>query len=261
MHSFLSLCKAALTSSLAASFVITSPASAQLGVSPLFLEEQVVRGRGQGVITFMNDTNEPIRARVYSEPFAYNRNGFISLSEDAADLSPYLQFSPRESVIEPGAQQRIRLLGLFPPGLPDGEYRTVVFAEELTERIQESSNIAIKARIGTTVYMHQGELSADITGLSVAPDGKNDQVLELLVKNNGSATARTNVRWQLQQDGGEITSGEVEGYTVMAGSDRAISLALPNALLSGQYTLTGDLFWATLGEGLSEPFELPVLVP
>lgn len=261
MYVLSSFYRIVLASSLAASFVAALPASAQLGVSPLFLEEQVVRGRGQGVITFTNNTNKSIRARVYAEPFAYERNGFVSVSEDATDLSPYLQFSPRESVIEPGTQQQVRLLGLFPPSLPDGEYRTVVFAEELTERSQEGSNVAIKARIGTTVYMRQGELSANIVGLAAAPAQENNQVLELLVNNKGAATARTNVRWKLQQDSGEIASGEVEGYTVMAGGDRAISLPLPSALPSGRYTLTGDLHWVTLGKGLSEPFELSVLVP
>ncbi len=261
MRLFFSPYKIAFAGSLVASFAFILPASAQLGVSPLFLEEAVVRGRGQGVITFMNDSDQPVRARVYSEPFAYGRNGFVSLSEDAADLSPYLQFSPREAVIEPGMQQRVRLLGLFPPGLPDGEYRTVVFAEELTERSLDTAGVTLKARIGTTVYMRQGELSADIVGLSATPSEQDAQKLDLLVTNKGEATARANVRWKLHQDGGEIASGEVGGYTVMAGSDRSIHLPLPNTLPSGRYTLTGDLYWATLGEGLSESFELAVLVP
>ena len=68
--------KSIFVSGLLASALLPFPASAQLGLSPLYLEEQVTRGRAQGVITLTNVTDAPIRARVYSEPFTYERSGF-----------------------------------------------------------------------------------------------------------------------------------------------------------------------------------------
>lgn len=243
-----------------------SPAFAQLGLSPLVLEEQAQRGRSQGVITLLNSTDRPIRARVYSEPFTYGQNGFVSLTSAPADLSPYLQFSPREVVIPAGAEQRVRVLSLFPSGLPEGEYRAVLFAEELTEvtadnTLGNDAVAAIKVRIGATVYVHQGDLSADLSGQSAAL-ASDRQTLELVVSNQGQATARSRVNWQLlQNDGSEMAAGETDEQTVIAGGDRLFSLPLSDALPSGSYSLQGEIHWVTLGEAHTRPFTLPVMVP
>ena len=236
------------------------PATAQIRLAPLFLEEQVERGRAQGVITLTNITEQPIRVRLYAEPFTYEREGFVSLDDSPVDLSPYLQFSPREVVISPGREQRIRLLGTFPPSLADSEYRAVVFAEELVPQTESNNAIALRARVGSTIYMRQGTLSADLSGQS-AQAIANGQSVDLIVANQGQATARPRVEWQLRQGEQEIASGEVAEQTVIAQGDRLYSLPLPDALPSGNYTLSGELRWNTLGEDISERFDLPLLVP
>ncbi len=255
---------------IALSSAYCSPAFAQLGMSPLVLQERAQRGRSQGVITLLNSTDHPIRARVYSEPFTYDQNGFVSLVSDpagsSADLSPYLQFSPREVVIPAGAEQRVRVLSLFPSSLPDGEYRAAIFAEELAEMTADnaSSNratAAIKVRIGATVYVHQGDLSADLSGQS-ATLTSDRQTLDLVVTNQGQATARSRVQWQLSQsNGNEMAFGVVDEQTVIVGGDRLFSLPLLDALPSGSYSLQGEISWVMLGEAHRRPFTLPVTVP
>ena len=258
MKLFSLLLRAAAIGGLMSSFTIALPATAQVGMSPLFMESQAQRGRAQDVLTLINSTDRPMRMRVYSEPFTFNRDGFASLPSDENDLSPYLQFSPREIVVAPNSEQRVRLLGMFPPNLPAGEYRAAVFAEELVDSTNATSNVAIKARVGTTVYMRQGELSAELSGSSAKYSG---DALDVIVENRGLATARPRVAWTLVKDGVEVASGERTAHTVIAKSDRKISLALPEALSAGSYTLTGKLDWTMLGERYSHPFELPVLVP
>ena len=251
--------KAAIAGSLAANFIGISPAIAQVGISPLAIESEAVKGRAQGVLTVINSSDQPKRVRIYSEPFTFNQNGFVSLSSDPSDLSPYLQFSPREVVINAESEQRIRLLGTFPPDFPAGEYRAIIFAEELRDSSSAEANVAnVSARVGTTVYMRQGDLSADLSGISVTPDGS---ALNLLVQNSGQATARPMVRWTLLQAGVEIAKGEEASHTVVTNSDRNIPLTLPEALPAGSYTVSGELVWATLEEPYSASFELPVLIP
>ena len=253
-----------LVGGITVSLLAALPAAAQVGMSPLFLEIEAVRGRSQGVVTLINSSDEPIRARVYSEPFTYEQNGFVSLQEDADDLSPYLQFSPREVVIAPKSTQRVRLLGLFPPSLQEGEYRAAIFAESLFDGSTEESSAVINARIGTTVYMRQGELSAalsmDPSGLSVTSDR---QSIELIITNQGQATARPQVAWMLvgNADGAEIASGKEDMRTVVAEGDRKFPIALPDILPTGSYTLSGELVWTTLEDSYSQPFELPLMVP
>ncbi len=242
-----------------------SPAFAQMGLSPLFFEEQAERGRSQGVLTLTNGTERPVRARVYAEPFTYGRDGFVSLREDAADLSPYLQFSPREVVIPPGAEQRVRVLSLFPPGFPAGEYRAAIFAEELVESAAQTGAVAVNVRVGSTLYVHQGDLSAVLAGQSatVAADGRS---LDVLVNNQGQASARASLSWQLVKDAeqaaGQIfAAGELNEHTVATGGDRLFSIGLPEALPAGSYRLKGEMRWTTRGEAYSQLFELPVTAP
>ena len=246
--------------SFSAVFCNALPGRAQIGLSPLFLEEQAVRGKAQGVITLLNSTNQPIRVRLYSEAFTYGQDGFVSLENDPMDLSSYLQFSPREVVIPAETEQRIRLLSLFPPNLPEGEYRATVFAEELTENAANENGAAISIRIGSTIYVHQGELAPALSGLG-AQLASEPTTLELLVGNQGSATARAEVKWALEQSGVTVAQGETSPKTVIAGGDRTFPLALPAALPAGSYRLHGDFTWTTHGEVSTEAFDLPVLVP
>ena len=58
------LFKSAFASGIAASVLVALPAVAQVGMSPLFLEIEAEKGRSQGVVTLINSTDEPIRARV-----------------------------------------------------------------------------------------------------------------------------------------------------------------------------------------------------
>ena len=236
------------------------PGRAQIGMSPLFLEEQAVRGKAQGVITLLNATSQPIRVRLYSESFTYGREGFVSLEDDPMDLSAYLQFSPREVVIPAESEQRVRLLSLLPPSLPDGEYRATIFAEELAESTDIENAAALSVRIGSTVYVHQGDLSPMLSGLGaqLTPD---KSALELLVGNQGMATARAEVNWQIDRSGTEIAQGKTNPYTVIAGGDRAVLLDLPKSLPTGSYRLRGSFNWTTQGVISTESFELPVVIP
>src|SRR4028118_870105 len=115
---------------------------AQVSISPLVIEVEAKRGQAQGVINVGNSTNEPFRARVYAEPFTYSRDaGFQTLKKgEQADLTPYLQFSPTELNVPPGVERRIRYIVRLPPSMQEGEYRAVVFTENLKESINENGN-------------------------------------------------------------------------------------------------------------------------
>ncbi|NES23355.1 MAG: P pilus assembly protein, chaperone PapD, partial [Symploca sp. SIO3E6] len=113
---------------LSAALLWGGAAQAQMRISPLVIEVEAQRGQAQGVISVTNTSNEAFRARVYAEAFTYDRDtGFAILTSSPTDLTDYLQFSPRELTIPPGVTRRVRLISRFPPSLPEGEYRAVVF--------------------------------------------------------------------------------------------------------------------------------------
>lgn len=103
-----------------------------MSVSPLVIEAKTERSEAKGIVTITNTSNAPSRVRIYAEPFTYHRDtGFQTLPSSPNDLTPYLQFSPRELTIQPGESRRVRLIGNLAPNLPEGEYREVIFNEVL----------------------------------------------------------------------------------------------------------------------------------
>lgn len=262
-----------LTSLVSVNLFWAMPTSAQIGVSPLVIQENAERGRAQGIINVRNTTNEEIRVRIYTEPFIYEREkGFQSVETNEADLSPFLRFSPTEMAIPPNAERRVRFLAQFPPSLPDGEYRAAIFSETLRQAQDgEQNTVGIIARIGVTVYVRKGSLVPNLTTETASYD-RTQNSLRLLVKNSGEATALPKVVWQVRQNGSTIATGETPETTVMAGGDRIFNLTLskkdeqtgqeqPITLKQGEYVLTGQLVWQEGNNNANIiPFETKITV-
>lgn len=238
-----------ITSSLLGiSFLGNRFAQAQVGVSPLVIEKQAQRGQAQGTLTIRNPTDQPTRARIYTEAFTYDRaTGFKVLPESEQDLSPYLRFSPREMTIPPGEERRVRFIAQLPPDRAEGEYRTVMFTETLIEATDSQQNaVGIQARIGATVYVRVGDVAPELK-VEEARFNLENQRIELLTSNAGQASARVRVDWQLSQGGEPIADGETPETSVIAQRDRYLSLSLPAEetadLSPGMYQLQGELIW------------------
>lgn len=240
------------------------PAFAQVGLSPLVVELQANRGQAQGTINVVNNTNEPFRARVYVEPFTYEtEDGFQVLETDTDDLSPYLQFSPRELEVEPNTTRRVRFVSRFPPSLPEGEYRAVIFTENLVETLDSNGTaVTLKTRVGSTVYIRHGDVAPNLVVASARVEPESGQ-LQLLVQNTGQASIRPAAIWQLKQGETVIESGETGQFAVLAESDRYFQFENAserlNGVSPGQYQLEGTLVWRTLdNEEASLPFAVSV---
>jgi hypothetical protein len=244
-------------------------AEAQVSVSPMVIEAEANRNLAQGLISVTNITTKPFRARVYAKPFTYNRDaGFQALSSSLTDLTPYLQFAPNELVVPPGATRRIRLISQLPPNLPDGEYRVIVFTENLEETKTIDKNgygVNIRTKIGSAFYVRKGKLAPNLVANSANFDQKNNLV-QLLVSNKGKASVLPVATWVLKRDGKEIATGETRPTGIDAEGDRYFTLSLDNAdkklkLQPGSYELSGNLSWGSEPNKSSVPFKLNLAVP
>lgn len=259
---------------LALSALMLNPlaSNAQVSLSPLIIEADASRGQAQAFVTVTNDSDKPFRARVYAEPFTYDRdNGFQSLKSTPTDLTPYLQFSPRELVVQPGMNRRIRLITRFPPSLATGEYRAVIFTENLNETQDDTgSKVSVATRIGATFYVRQGNLTPNLS-VDSASWNAQQQKIQVLVKNTGQASARPSVNWTLKQGSTVIKTGEIQASGVVAQGDRNLVINYPTqgepALKAGSYQLTGTLLWGkSMWGGNTQdfkqiPFNLNLMVP
>ncbi len=250
-------------------------ASAQMTVSPVFIETQAKRSQAQGVISVTNIGDTVLRARVYAEPFTYTDTGvqFLEPGQGGSDLIPYLQFSPTELVIPPGATRRIRLISRFPPNLPDGEYRAMIFTERLldSQEVPGDSNgnsdapvIKINARIGSAFYVRQGNITSNLSVVG-ASWNSNQQRFQLLLENAGSASEHVRVDWQLKRGEAPIMSGSLPTSTVVAQSQRHLQLRPANpdttSLPAGDYQLVGEVSWEAADRPQRLPFNLTVTIP
>ena len=240
---------------------------AQVSISPLVIEVEAKRGQAQGVINVGNSTNEPFRARVYAEPFTYSRDaGFQTLKKgEQADLTPYLQFSPTELNVPPGVERRIRYIVRLPPSMQEGEYRAVVFTENLKESINENGNtVGLATRIGVTIYVRQGNLSPTLAVKNTSWNSEQRQI-QMLVTNTGGASARPTVKWTLKRGEAVVKTGNLNPTGIVANSERNFLLGYPaqdkSGITPGEYQLSGELVWSEGDNQRTKTFSLNLTIP
>lgn len=254
-----------LFSTLALSSIAFLPeiAQAQIRYSPLIIEANAEQGQARGIIEITNGGKQPFRGRIYAEPFTYNRNGFVSEKSNPQDLTPFLTFSPREIVVEPGQTRRVRLVTQFLPSTPTGEYRAVIFTEGLEEvQTQGQYTVGIKPRFGITVYVRQGNTVPNLSVQSASFNPQTKQIF-LLVNNKGNASTFPNTVWTLKQGGNTVATGETKDYTVIAGGERSVAidfLGRDKKVVAGEYQLTGELVWGNRENPQKLPFNVNVQI-
>ncbi len=249
--------------SLLSSMAWQPPTTAQVTVSPLVIEANTDRNQSQGVINITNEGNEAFRARVYSEPFTYDREkGFQSLETSPSDLGPYLQFAPREMVVPPGTTRRVRFVARLAPNLPESEYRAVLFTEQLNETLpdQAQNQVSITTRIGITVYIRQGDITP-VLSVEGAQTNATRDAIQVLVKNTGKASTQLEGVWSLQQAGKTLGTGTILPTTLLTQHDRYVLIEdapmLENLAL-GAYQLSGELTWKSNDRNQTLPFSIPL---
>jgi hypothetical protein len=240
-------------------------ARADLILSPIYLDLTANRGKAEGLLNVSNSGNQPIRVRLSTTSFTYNRDGeFQQLPKSNGDLTPYLQYSPREIVVEPGKVRRVRLFSVLPPSLSDGEYRVAIFAETLSSgTTQGGYRINLISRVGSAIYVRKGKISSDLRVQQASFNAQNQQ-LRLLLQNQGQGTARPQIKWSLKQDE-KILAAETVGTSVLAGLEQNVLLnrSAQNKLnlAAGKYQVLGEVTWQEGNQQKQLPFNLDLVVP
>lgn len=228
---------------LLAGLFLTSKASAQIRVAPIVIEAEAQQGQAEGVIELYNPADEAVEIEVYASPFTYNESGFVELESDPSDLTPYLFFSPQQLTIQSGQERRVRLTARLLPSLPEGEYRAVIFTQNrrpLSGNL-DSVQVNIVPRVGILYFVRNGNTAPNLIPQITRIEGTNQQI-ELLIDNQGSASIRPSIQWQLSQDGDAVASGEIEKTVLVAGESRHVSINYDSNLTPGSYHLDGEIF-------------------
>lgn len=174
------------------------------------------------------------------------------------DLTPYLRYSPREMVIPAGDSRRVRLISLLPPSLPDGEYRTAIFAETLQEKTNSQGHkIGFNLSVGSALYVTKGEAKSDINIEKPIYDPVEKKI-KILVANDGSATAKGTINWTLKQKDRVVADGQSGGSFLPSSKTNTIlnrGTETQIDLTRGQYQLTGEIVWDKLDRQQTSNFD------
>jgi P pilus assembly chaperone PapD len=244
-------------------------AKAQVGLAPLVIQTEAKNGQAQAFINVKNNGNEPFRARVYVEPFTYTKDeGFQTLPSSPSDISKYLQYSPRELNIPAGTERKVRLIVRFPPSLPDGEYRAVIFTENLkpsTSTNGEGFTTEVTGRVGSTFFVRKGNVQPNFVVDSATWNSKRKQI-QILVRNTGKASAYITTNWTLKQGDQVIRKGSIPALGFVPESERNVFvLDYPDKkqadLPTGNYQLTGEVTWGEENKKSKVPFSLNLTIP
>jgi P pilus assembly chaperone PapD len=233
-------------------------------VGPLLTIIDVKSSQARATIDINNSGQEPIRIRIYVEDFTYDRDqGFRVTNSHPYSAVQHLQFSPRELTVPPQTTRNVRVNILIPPTAPNGEYRAVVFAEELKDepKAPEGGAAAIntKTRIGSIFFVNKGGSSADIAVNNMVWNSVKKQP-QIILENKGSTTSNPSLQWKIERDGQEIDSGLTPNLIVQNHSERVVDLSTKKAskLIAGEYTVTGKI---RLKDGILKPFLFKLKIP
>lgn len=230
-------------------------------LKPIFLVVETERGQGKGILTLKNTGSQPLRVRLSADPYTYTEKGeFQRLKPGTqnSDLTPYLRFAPQEISIAAYQEQKVRLVSLLPPSLPDGEYRAAVTVENLNNSTQDGLSVGFSLRLVSLINVHKGELQAKFktAQANYKPALKH---LQLLVHNQGEATARPDIIWTLKQGKTKIASGKTTAV-LLAKHKRNIVLnnleGKDLKLEKGIYQLTGEFLCTQKSQQERIPFQI-----
>jgi P pilus assembly chaperone PapD len=246
------------------------PAAAQnFTLSPIVTISTLQGGRSRGSINITNNASEPVRMRVYAESFTYDRKqGFVSTPKDDRSAVSYLNFSPRELVLQPGVTRNVRVAVTLPPSLPNQEYRAAVFVEELKDKDIQPTNsptnsrkLSISLRVASVFFFSKGSDGIANIQARTAIWSVTAKRVAVVIENIGKQTARPEVSWRIERNGQTVVKDTINGIIIQAENSREVILQTSGKspdLTRGEYRIVGDI----INNGQKPiTFSLPLIVP
>jgi hypothetical protein len=244
------------------STLAAQPKESNFSISPLVNILNLRNGQAKGVINITNKGQDPLRMRIYSENFTYDRSkGYVASDNHPQSAINYLQFAPRELVIPPGITRNVRVGTTIPGNLPDGEYRASIFAEDLNERNVTSSQgqqIKIQTRVACLFYFSKGANKSELSMTAATWDSARKDLL-MVLSNKGKRTSYPAINWRLEKDGKVVIQDKFSGVLLQSATERELLLQSDSSkLTAGNYTFAGEIKEPSQKP---IPFSLKVLIP
>lgn len=199
--------------------------------------------------TVTNQSEKPLRVRVYPKFVHFDANGaMVESVESPYDMSPWIVISPRFVSLGPLDRRVVRFSVRLPDKpLPSGEYRAVMFFEELPSppdpALWESPSGAtirldLLTRLGASLYGISGKPEARVELEPKGGDLKDKRwIYSAALINRGDARALLKVEAALIGPDNQTIQTFTEVVVVQRNEQRVLRLDWP-APAPGPYTVT-----------------------
>lgn len=183
--------------------VINSFGFFNTGVAPGIFDISLNRPTTEEVIV-INNSKEVVKVKVYS--------GTEKSIKENENLGQWLRVYPRMMTLKPKGERRIKFTVRIPKSAKDGEYKGILYIEEIPTVIKGTSTLTLAGRHGLTVYGFKGKENYKVDILNI--EIKN-QELKIDIKNNSNKSIKPKVKLNylnylgksLKKD--EITCGRI----------------------------------------------------
>ncbi|MGL5124967.1 MAG: fimbrial biogenesis chaperone [Fusobacteriaceae bacterium] len=162
-------------------------------------------------IIVVNNSNEPIRLKVYT--------GKDTDTESEDYLGEWVRVFPRTLSIDGQSERRVKFSVRPPKDIQNGEYKGLIFIEELPEVVEGKSSLTLAGRHGLTVYGTKGKV--DYNGLTVSDikfenenNSKVDIVVTIANKSKYSIKPEVLINY-LDKKGKIISESKIKGSRVL----------------------------------------------
>jgi len=212
--------------------------AASLQVSPTRFEFSLDK-RFTNYFIVTNNASQPVRIRIYAQFVRFDEGSRIRTEEGHPhDLGRWLVLNPRRMSLQ-GQERRVVRFSVRPPAtIEPGEYRTVVFFEELPgpptrtkpRAPQNQQGIGLElnllTRLGVSLYGMKGERRAAVE-LGEAQAGIEGQKLVLtgLLRNTGNIHVPLRLEGELVTDAQETVETVSTPFIIQRDGTRRFTLS------------------------------------
>ena len=217
--------------------IIQPFAFASYTIDPLRIEVTVPDGSNVATtsVSVQNLDDDPIRLKAYLQNWSQDEAGNVTLLDTPGpnDIAEKVRFNPREFEIPGKSTQIVRLAISLPDNASAGEYRGMLFFEDLKTESQllktakgYGASVQIKQRFGISMYVYKGAPTPEPKLVSFncsAINGKLVASIELL--NQGNKHARLNAGLVLMQ---KDNAGNLKPFKEVPINEYRDIVVLPN---------------------------------
>ena len=228
-------------------FTAITVQAASFQISPTRFEFSLNK-RFTNFFTLTNLSESSLRVRVYARFIEVSENNkLVEKVGHPHDLSRWMVFNPRQLTIRAKQKRTIRFSVRSPRDLEDGEYRGVIFFEQLpTRTVSDPTDLSkktlqlkltLKTRVGVTLYGMKGEPKTDLAfeHIRVSAGAKGVRISNS-IENKGNVHVSLKLNAHLVSEAGGKTELPDSTIVIQRGDKRKWDIQAAR-LSPGQYRL------------------------